>query len=388
VSACVFWALLAVSVTVSVGLLGDTWRGAKYHLSQLGPGEPMDRDFRRMLLRTLATQLVVVSVLFLSVAVVHGWITDRISAYAASVHRDLEARAMAPPSVFGWWGPSAVGAALLFNALLWRMGTINRIRFALRLYGSARFFLKMAIMGFLRAFAPAKDFFTFVPVFRSLPTLALAAFMWADAPDKLAGTISVSCLGLIALVYTLTDVNPPTWLFLSASDFRSFQVFRILRIGWFPRGGITLLDRFGSAHLAAYTAERQVMERLGGVVGAMATLYTRPRYPRVWSIRARDSAWEPVLLTLLRMVPLVVVDVRGESRQVVRELRTILHYGWVQKTVLIGETAGDAAQLHEILRAEGGERFGERIVTEDMLRAAVWVGHRLVLPHFEISIRP
>jgi hypothetical protein len=80
-------------------------------------------------------------------------------------------------------------------------------------------------------------------------------------------------------------VLPPAWLFLSSSDFRSFQIFRILRFSW-PQHGITLLDRFGEAHLAAYTAERHALQKAGGVRSLLSgLLYVTPTRPRVWSMR-------------------------------------------------------------------------------------------------------
>ena len=113
----------------------------------------------------------------------------------------------------------------------------------------------------------------------------------------------------------------------------------------------------------------------------MAVFHRDPATPRVWSIRARNQYWENVAFYLIRMCPLIVVDCRGgNSVPVVRELRSILRFGLLHRTVILTETRGDISDFHEILREEGEAEFAARAFSEDDLFSARWDGDRLLVP--------
>src|SRR4029077_15038919 len=105
-------------------------------------------------------------------------------------------------------------------------------------------------------------------------------------------------------------------------------------------------------------------------------------------MRTRDKNWKLVLFHLMRNVPLIVADLRGESPALALELRSILHHDFVAKTVLIGDPVAGETVPPVILNLEGGVRLSPRVVSEDTLREAVWHDDRLTLPSFEVNLHP
>jgi hypothetical protein len=381
----VFLALAACETAIIYALFSHTFYEIALYLDNPRRQGETDRRFERLAVRVLATQVLIPLVLVFAFSTLHHWLTEILVRLVVFVEKNAGAKPL-PMSIVGWWGPAIAIAAGLLNTTVWS-GWIARVRATLRAYGSARFFRAVAMMAWLRLFGPRADFFEFVPVVRSLGTLTIAAFLWADAPRRWAGAAAAASVTIVTLFNTSRGLLPPAWLFLSSSDFRSFQIFRILRFTW-PQHGITLLDRFGEAHLATYIAERHALQKAGGVMGFLSGLYVTPRRPRVWSMRTRDKNWKPVLFHLMRNVPLIVADLRSESPALALELRSILYHDFVAKTVLIGDPAAGGMVPPAILNLEGGARLSPRVVSEDTLRQAVWYDDRLSLPSFQVILQP
>lgn len=360
-------------------LLDDTRHWAAEHMAGLPDGAKMSAGARKQVRRVLIRQILVAVVLVATFVPVTRWLSEG----ALWLFRDHGA--IAPEgSVLGWWGLAvALGIAGL-NLAVGFFGGFARIRSSIRAYGW-KLPGAMFRMAQIRAAGPQRDFFHFVPGISSLPTLALTAFLWVDAPHAAAGWVALLALAAMMVTNTITAVLPPVWVFFSSSVYYQFEVFRILRVKWAPRNGITLLDRFGSEHDAVYASERQIMERSGGLPAA---LLRDPTVPRIWSVRSRQKTWENVVFYLVRMCPLIVVDARGgDSVAVVRELRSILWFGRLQRTVILTDRRGDASGFHEILREEGEAAFASQAFTESDVVGACWEGDRLILPEASILVK-
>lgn len=373
------WFLSGLVFAVAWVLLDHTRHFLNEHFSHLPKGQKMHPGVRKHVLGVLARQILVIGLLLvvfepLERAGKHGllWLLQDVPS------TDPE------KSALGCWGPAlAVAlAAFVFSGAV--LGGLSRIRTSVRIYGR-RFPLAMLRMLHLRTMGPPRDFFWFVPVIADLPIIALGAFLWVDAPHPIAGGIAAASVISARVSITVSGILPPIWVFFSASQYFQFEVFRILRLRWAPRNGIALLNRFGQSHRAVYYSERQIMERLSPT---MAAFYRDPTAPRVWSIRSRTQYWENVAYYLIRMCPLIVVDCRGgDSTPVVRELRSIQHYGLLHRTVLLTEKVGNVSDLHEILLEEGETDFAARAFTEEDLVLADWHKDDLHLPGTVISTR-
>ena len=173
----VFLALAACDTAIIYALFSHTFYEIACYLDDPDRKAKTDRRFERLAVRVLATQLLIALVLVFAFSTLHHWLTEILVRLVVFVKQQPGAKPL-PTSIAGWWGPAIAIAAALLKMTLWG-GWIARVRATLRSYGTARFFRAHAVMAWLRLFGPRADFFEFVPVVRSLGTLAMAAFLWA-----------------------------------------------------------------------------------------------------------------------------------------------------------------------------------------------------------------
>ena len=205
-------------------LLDSTRHWVVEHLKRLPEGESMSARTLRQVLAVLVRQLLIAAVMLLTFGPLTRWISDTV----LWVLRDLDA-ATPQSTLLGWWGPLAAVAIAGFGLSIAVLGGLSRIRASIRAYGwwFPGAMLRMAHMRFL---GPPRDFFEFAPVIRSLPTLALSAFVWVDAPHAATGWFALAALLAMTTLTTVLAVLPPVWVFFSSSKYFQFEVFRILRV--------------------------------------------------------------------------------------------------------------------------------------------------------------
>jgi hypothetical protein len=210
-----------------------------------------------------------------------------------------------------------------------------------------------------------------------MPWLALCAILHVMIPLPVFNWVIPVALMCHTVAYGLDMIAPPTWLFLGTSQFASFAAFHKLRNSW-RQNGLTLLDRVGKEGADFYFVQKQSQR--------LSSMFFNPAAPRVWSLRTRPEMWENSVLLLMDYVPVVVVDVRGESEIVRQELEWLAKPGRIDKAwFLVADDAHGAASDHERQSAE--KRYGQidtarrsRLVTEEMLCSAEWFRSGICLP--------
>lgn len=229
---------------------------------------------------------------------------------------------------------------------------------AVRMLGFKRTVHGVLLMSLVRLRLPRRDFFLQSPIFSWAPPLALCVFLHVGIEQAALRWLIPGSLLCLFLPKWLEMIAPPTWIFLGKSDFQSFAAFYTMRHTW-RQHGLTLLDRIGPEGTQFYTAWRQSTR--------LPLMFFDPSVPRVWSIRTRPQLWEYTVLLLMDFVLVVVVDLRGESDVVRKELAWLAKPGRVEKAwYLVADDDQGAQQYREHVDVS-------RLVTEQMLLAAEWL---------------
>jgi hypothetical protein len=228
------------------------------------------------------------------------------------------------------------------------------------------------LMFVLRHRLPRRDLFMLSPIFSPMPFVALAAFLFTVIEITIIKWTLPPLVLLWAVLHGIGLLAPPLWLYLGQSDFDSFASFYSLRAAW-RKNGLTLLNRLGCDGARFYAAWRKTL-RLG-------SLFYDPSVPRAWSLRTRDDMWESTVLLLMDFVPVVIVDVRGESDIVREELEWLQDRGRKAKAWYIAAGDDEVAPAERVAVSRRYPLVEDtRLVTVTMLASGGWARTGISVP--------
>jgi hypothetical protein len=356
----VAWLLLALALLFVVLLVFEFWWSLVLHA-------------RRQYARPAAIRLILVESLVVSVPLaLYAWfVTWALGRAYRLVPGWTGGLLRTPKSKPSWL------VALLLTALsawlLWEVGGMLRVavrKFSttLRLLGAKRFLKGLLIMALLRLRQPRKDFFQQAPGIGLLPWLAVCVVLYAEISFVVFAWVLPVLVLAYGLMHQISMVRPPAWLFLGTSTFASFRLFHDLRATWWPRDGVTLLDREGREGSSYYVAEAAYRVRQGSFGHRF---FNNPAAPRVWSLRTRPALWEHTVWLLIQFVPVVIVDLQAASEYVRQEIKWLAEAGRLERAWFLA-SAGDQVSLPDGLPPELLAAVAERVVTEEELCAASW----------------
>jgi len=241
-----------------------------------------------------------------------------------------------------------------------------------RLLGFWRALRGAMLMFLLRHRLPARDLFMMSPVLSPIPFIALSAWLYSAIEIPVFKWALPLLVLLYAALHMVDMLVPPLWLYLGLSNFESFASFYRLRGTW-RKNGLTLLNRVGWDGVKFYAAWRRTLPT--------GSMFYDPSAPRVWSLRTRDDMWETTVLNLMDYVPVVVVDVRGESDIVREELEWLQHGDRRRKAwYLVANGDRVAADNHRAVIERYAQVDAYRLVSEATLAEAVWTQAGLSWP--------
>ncbi len=261
--------------------------------------------------------------------------------------------------------------------IIWlaRIGPIEWSRWsrALRLVGVKRVAQGVILMSRLRLREPRADFFLHAPLVCAAFPLALCVTLFEYMPQYGFRWLVFILLVLYIILYSISLLRTPVWLFLGTSLLESMTEFYVLRTKWLWShriDGITLLDRSGTEGRAFYYLMRDYLIKQGD---NSAYLMNRPDIARSWSVRTRPGLWEYSVLQLIYFVPVIVFDARSKSELVQRELEWLNELKSFGKVWILCNDDGSAPMLtHWItpeLSDEVAHRLRGRLITSERLCA-------------------
>jgi hypothetical protein len=190
----------------------------------------------------------------------------------------------------------------------------------------------------------------------SLVFLGIAGYLystWSGALTDL--TIAFAVLAAVmAVAMPLTQLLPPTVLFLGISDYEQFRVMkqiqafeRLMVLSLINQSSRGVVDNY-QAH---YDAQMQAAPS-GPVAGAVGLLrpFANPYAPRHDSLRTRPQLWRTTLRDAVDVAPIVVIDARDDSRYVVEETLWMLAPKRVHKALFLVRDDGSSPVLARVER--------------------------------------
>jgi len=353
----VAWLLLALALLSVVLLVFELWWSLVLHA-------------RKQYARPSALRLILVESLVVSVPLaLYSWFVTWALGRAYRLVPGWTGGLLPTPKSKPSWLVALLltllSAWLLWNVVRMLQVTVRKSLTVLRLLGAARFCKGLLIMTLLRLRQPRKDFFQQAPGISLMPWLAVCVVLYVKIPIAVFAWVIPGLVLAYGLMHQISMVRPPAWLFLGTSTFASFRLFHDLRATWWPRDGVTLLDREGREGSSYYVAEASYRVRQGSFGHRF---FNNPATPRVWSLRTRPALWEHTVWLLIQCAPVIVVDVQTASEYVQQEIKWLAEAGHMEKTWFLAAEDGQASVPEDLPPAV----LAGRVVTEEQLYGASW----------------
>jgi hypothetical protein len=315
----------ALPLAVPLWMAAELWWGGVQHARR-----EYDRDTARSIIRFETAIIGAIAALY---TLLPAWLLRRLWRNLSRRAAKIDPVDFERPKVHPAWGLPLLAACA---AVAWFAGrsvyaTIRNYRTCVRELGAGHTLRGVAMMTLLRFRQPRYEFFKITPVIADMFPLAICVVLYEIVPIRAFAAPLALLAASAEVAMSLDRVRPPTWFYLGTSEYEAFWVFDDLRHNW-DLTALCLLDRGGEAGWKFYLAEQERWEKEGR---GYARAFFNPRAPRIWNVRTRPDMWEHTVLLLIDYAPLIVIDLRQPSPNVLQEVRWLTEPSRISKTLFL-----------------------------------------------------